>query len=308
MSWRARVHPELLPLLRKVPNVTFGPFVRRAFRLLMRAAPVGAPTGGVTMRSVALGAQRVLVFTPPGEARGRGALLWLHGGGRIVGRPETEVRHASRWAEELGIVVVAASYRLAPEHVFPAALDDAWAAWGWIQERAGELGVDPARVAVGGESAGGGLAAELAQRLHDEPGRDPAAQLLVCPMLDDRTAADADLTAREHLVWNNTSNHYGWSCYLGVEPGADQLPEYASASRREDVSGLAPAWIGVGDLDLFHDEDVAYARRLEAAGVRADLHLVEGGFHAIFTVGRGETPVLAMRESMDTFLREVLGL
>jgi acetyl esterase/lipase len=188
---------------------------------------------------------------------------------------------------------VSVEYRKAPEHPFPAALDDCNAGWEWLQRNAVSLGISPARVAIGGQSAGGGLAAALVQRLHDaqstageptagEPiagGPQPIAQWLFCPMLDDRTAARLELDRVGHRVWNNRANRFGWSSYLGTTPGSPAVPPYAVPARREDLTGLPPAWIGVGDIDLFHEEDRAYAERLRAAGVEATLHVVPGAPH-----------------------------
>ncbi|MBM7808930.1 acetyl esterase/lipase [Geodermatophilus bullaregiensis] len=238
------------------------------------------PVAGVEVtRHDVPGGQDVFVYEPAGRARPTGALLWVHGGGTVIGRPEGDHDLCSRMARDLGIVVVSARYRLAPEHPFPAALDDLTAALRRLRDEAGALGVDPARIAVGGASAGGGLAAAVVQRAHDE-GVPVAFQLLVYPMLDDRTVLRRSPAGRGHLVWTPRSNAYAWTAYLGHPPRADELRPYAAPARRLDLAGLPPAWIGVGDLDLFHDEDVAYARRLEAAGVPVELHVERGMYHA----------------------------
>ena len=140
---------------------------------------------------------------------------------------------------------------------------------------------DPARVAVGGESAGGGLAASLAQRLHNTGETSPVAQWLFCPMLDDRTAARRDLDGVNHFVWNNQLNRLGWRSYLGVEPGADDASSLRCPCAPREFRGSPPAWIGVGDIDLFYDEDRDYAERLSAAGVEATFEVVPGAPHGI---------------------------
>jgi acetyl esterase/lipase len=134
-------------------------------------------------------------------------------------------------------------------------------------DRSAERRVDTGRIAVGGASAGGGLAAALAQLVHDEGSVELAFQLLVYPMLDDRTVSRTAPAPRDLRVWTPASNRFGWSSYLGTRPGGRQAPPYAVPARREDLGGLAPVWIGVGTEDLFYDEDSEYARRLTAAGV-----------------------------------------
>ena len=142
------------------------------------------------------------------------------------------------------------------------------------------------RIAIAGASAGGGLAATLAIYAHDKGEVRPAFQLLVYPMLDDRTVTRADHDTRNVRVWTPKSNRFGWTSYLGAEPGSTGVSPYAAAARREDLSGLPPAWIGVGQIDLFHDEDVEYARRLVEAGVACTLSIVPGAFHGFDAVFR----------------------
>lgn len=221
---------------------------------------------------------RLRIYRPV-EARSSAALFWIHGGGMVIGAAAQDDHLCASTARELGIVVVSAEYRLAPEHPFPAPFDDCYAGWVWLQEQAEALGVDPNRIAIGGQSAGGGLAASLVQRLHDEGGVEPVAQWLLSPMLDDRTAARRDLDAVRHRVWSNAKNAFGWRAFLDAEPGSDEVPPYAVAARRADLTGLPPAWIGVGDIDLFLDEDCEYARRLQESGVSATLHVVPGAPH-----------------------------
>ncbi|GLY90788.1 alpha/beta hydrolase [Actinoallomurus iriomotensis] len=238
------------------------------------------PVPGVTVsRHDVPGGRDVFVYEPPERRRPGAALLWIHGGGTIIGRPEADHELCARIARDVGVVVVSTRYRLAPEHPFPAGFDDCFAALRWLHDDGAGLGVDPARVAVGGASAGGGLAAAVVQRACDEA-VPVAFQLLVYPMLDDRTALRRDHQGRGDLLWTPRSNTYAWTCYLGHEPRAGEPRPYAAAARREDLTGLPPAWIGVGDLDLFYDEDVDYARRLREAGVRADLRVEPGMYHA----------------------------
>ncbi len=213
------------------------------------------------------------------DAGPTGALIWMHGGGLVAGSAAQDHALCSRIAREAGILVVSVEYRLAPEHPYPAAIDDVWAALQWIRMSAPALGVDTSRLAVGGASAGGGLAAALAQRCRDED-VDLAFQMLVYPMLDDRTGSGGvDVPGRGDFVWTARQNAESWQAYLSHPSGEPEERPWAAPARREDLAGLAPAWIGVGDLDLFLDECVEYARRLETSGVPVSLRVEPGMYH-----------------------------
>ncbi len=274
-----RVAPELRAKGARQPSFTG--MRSHAGRLLARTAvrairwPV---VPGVDVSVARVHRTRVRTYRPS-ERRGDAALLWIHGGGMVGGAPPMDDLLCSEVASRLGILVVSADYRLAPEHPFPTALDDCAAIWTAMQRRAARVGVDPARIVIGGQSAGGGIAAGLVQRLHDEGGRQPLGQWLFSPMLDDRTAADTTLDATDHFVWNNALNRFGWTSLLGHAPGASPPPRYAAPARREALAGLPPTWIGVGDIDLFHDEDASYARRLADAGVAVTTEIVPGAPH-----------------------------
>ena len=283
-----RVDPALRPALRRTPVLD----IENRLVLALLGGPVsrlvpGRRVEGVERRTVRDGDVRVRLYTPADPTGS--ALLWIHGGGLVVGSARMDDRLCGETARQLGVTIVSVDYRLAPKHPYPAALDDCLAAWVWLAAHAGELGVDPDRVAVGGQSAGGGLAACLVQRLHDD-GAAVAAQWLFCPMLDDRTAAERAHDATGHHIWNNRSNLVGWRSYLGEAPGAASVPPYAVAARREDLSGLPPTWIYTSDIELFHDEDVAYARRLEAAGVEVTLEVVRAAPHG-FEAWATDTPL-----------------
>ncbi len=262
-------HPDLRRVARVIPKQVITPatlpIVRLATRLMGRHTPddveVLTLTSGVGVR----------LYRPTGPSRTGPALLWIHGGGYLIGSAAQDDQLCRRFARELGATVASVDYRLAPENPYPVPLEDCYTALAWL---VGLPSVDPARVAIGGASAGGGLAAALALLARDRGEIPLAAQLLVYPMLDDRTVDRDDLDNPGHRLWNQSSNKFGWACYL-----ADADPDVAVPARREDLSGLPPAWMGVGTLDLFHDEDLAYAERLRAAGVPCQVEVVSGAFH-----------------------------
>jgi acetyl esterase/lipase len=211
----------------------------------------------------------VRLHRPVGVSQPTPAMLWIHGGGYVLGTAQQHDALCHRFTRELGITVASVDYRLAPEHPYPAPLEDCYSALTWL---AGLPAVDPARVAIGGASAGGGLAAALALLARDRGDVTPTLQLLAYPMLDDRSGSGPE--DPKYRLWSPKSNRFGWKAYL-----ANADPQVAVPARRDDLSGLAPAWIGVGTHDLFHDEDVAYAERLTAAGVPCQVEVVPGAFH-----------------------------
>jgi len=228
------------------------------------------------------GPLRLKIFSPRSAAAATTpapALFWLHGGGYIGGSPEQDDGRNIEFARRLGMVVVAGTYRLSPGARHPAAVEDAYAGLLWVFEHADGLGVDTARIAIGGASAGAGLAAGLALYAHDKGEVTPVFQLLVYPMLDDRTVLRPDIDSTNMRAWIPQNNRFGWTAYLGQEPGSPGIPDYAAPARRVDLSGLPPAWIGVGTNDLFHDEDAVYAHRLVEAGVPCEFVEVPGAFH-----------------------------
>ncbi|AKJ07107.1 acetyl esterase/lipase [Archangium gephyra] len=305
-------HPDLQRAARLIPNVTVTRPVLAVMRFLTRLQPASRFPEAVEVKDVRVpgpeGAPpvRVRTYRPRTVQGPTPALLWIHGGGYVLGRPEMDDLLCADFARELGILVVSVDYRLAPEHPFPAPLEDCYAALRWLFAQTEALGVLPERIAIGGASAGGGLTAALAQLTHDRGEVRPVFQLLVYPMLDDRTTTRTDLDLTIHRGWNQGSNVFGWRSYLGREPGGAQVPAHAVPARREDLSGLPPAWLGVGTCDLFHDEDLAYARRLEAAGVPCDVTVVPGAFHGFDAIARGAGVTREFRGLYTAALRRAL--
>jgi len=248
---------------------------------------------------------RVLLTTPTGAASRRPAVLHLHGGGMVVGSPQFEAFESGRLARELDAVVVSPAYRLAPEHPFPAALDDCMATLKWMRDNADELGIDRDRIGVVGSSAGGGLSAAVAQRSSDE-GIGLRAQVLGYPMMDDRTALRDDHGGRGRFMWTPASSRWAWTAYLGREPHEAGAPEYAAPARRVNLTGLPPAWVGVGDLDILFDEGVDYAERLRAHGVPCELVAVPGMYHGADGIKPKVPAMRAFRRGMSDHLRTYL--
>lgn len=269
-------HPDLAPLAAALPRHIIDASTLPGARA-MAAQQMDRPSSAdVETIQLASGARLHLIQGPGVTDSQAPALLWLHGGGYVVGSADLDEVSCRRFATELGITVGSLDYRLAPEHPFPSAIDDCDAA---LSVLAGLAGVDPARIAVGGGSAGAGIAAAWTIRRRDR-GEDPLCfQLLVYPMLDDRSTDRKHANADNFRIWDTASNEFGWSAYLG-----DADPLLAVPARQADLSGLPAAWIGVGTLDLFHDEDVAYADRLRRAGVACALDILPGAFHGFDSV------------------------
>jgi acetyl esterase/lipase len=256
------------------------PAARHARPATPPAIPVAAPVPRTVPGLPGLPPVRTVQFDGAPGRRGRGAVVWMHGGGYVAGAAgiPADLRVAAR---EHGWLVVSVDYRLAPEAAFPAALDDNLGALCWVHHNAETLGIDRARIAIGGASAGGGHAAMLAFAARDRSPVKPACQILIYPMLDDRTGSSQPARPETgRFIWTAASNRFGWSSLLGMPAGGARVPAGAVPARRTDLAGLPPAFIGVGTLDLFLDEDLAYAAALTAAGVPVDLRVVPAAFHA----------------------------
>jgi acetyl esterase/lipase len=291
MDQLTRVDPELLPVLEAFPanliNLHDIAGTRAAFESMVSDAIVAQPqVEGVEVQQLVAPCPpdtrgvKLRMYRPAACQRIPPALLWMHGGGYVFGSLDDDDGSLREMANQTGCAIISVDYRLAPNHPFPAALEDCYAALRWVFENAQGLGIDPSRICVGGASAGGGLAAALALLARDRAEVNVHFQLLIYPMIDDRNVAPADATTPDTLIWSRESNRLGWKAYLGDGEGASaDVPPYAAVTRAPDVSQLPPAYIAVGELDLFLDEDIAYARGLMAAGVPAELHVYPGAFH-----------------------------
>jgi acetyl esterase/lipase len=238
------------------------------------------------------GQLRVLVLRPKNATGVLPAVLHLHGGLYVMGSADDSELQNQMRVRELGCVVVSVDYRLAPETPFPGPLEDCYAALCWLKKYASELNVDARRIAVVGESAGGGLAAALSLLARDRAEVAVAFQQLIYPMLDDRTGSTLDPNPHAgEFVLTRATNRTAWRMYLNREPGAALTAGYASAARALDLARLPPAHISIGALDLFVCESIEYARRLVVSGVPAELHVFPGAVHAFdmsFTKGVAE--------------------
>ena len=234
------------------------------------------------------------------------AMLWIHGGGFVMGDSEIDEDNNIAIVRQTGIAVASVNYRLAPRHPFPAPLEDCYAALRWLHAEAKTLGVLPERIAVGGSSAGAGLAAGVALMAHDRKEVSITFQLLIYPMLDDRTALRTDIDLSGVRLWDNKCNRFGWSSYLQKQPGSADVHPYAAPARRDNLTGLPSAWIGVGTCDLFHDENLTFAKRLAESGVPCELRIIEGAYHGFDLFSPKAEVVRQFRKSYVSALRGAL--
>lgn len=303
---RHLIDPELLPGLEMLPAFQFSVERLAAIREgLSGSFPKTADAPIAPVEKVINGpggALEVFWYDPSPGTRDRPALLHIHGGGMVVGSARQMQHGPSTLAASLGIPVASVEYRLAPETPFPGPQEDCYAALAWLADAGLELGVDPGRIGVVGESAGGGLAAAVAQMARDRGGPALAAQILIYPMLDHRVGGEADPWRNRYtgeFIWTRENNQFGWQSLRADYHPEDARKGWFSPSLADDLAGLPPAWIGVGDLDLLFDEDLDYARRLVAAGVPVELHAYPGAFHGFNLLGGAQV-------SKD-FTREMLG-
>jgi acetyl esterase/lipase len=227
----------------------------------------------------------IYVINAKADRNGAG-ILHIHGGGFVFGSAAESIFDLQRLATELDCAIVTVDYRLAPETTYAGSIEDNYAGLRWLHTHAEELGVDPTRIAVMGESAGGGHAALLAITARDRGEVPVAFQCLIYPMLDDRTGTTKMVPAPiGTLAWTADANRFGWRSFLGQGPGGPSVPEKAVPARLHDYKGLPPTFIGVGSIDLFVQEDIAYAHRLIDAAVPTQLVVMPGAFHGFDQIG-----------------------
>jgi acetyl esterase/lipase len=218
----------------------------------------------------------VRIYRPVDASGPLPGIYYIHGGGMILGSVEGEDPTATMICDQVGAVVVSVEYRLAPEHPHPAPVEDCYAGLVWTAKNAAELGIDPRRLAIYGGSAGGGLTIGTALLARDRGGPALSFMMPIYPMIDDRNETPSSHEIADIGIWDRAGNIEAWAWYLGGK----QADQYAAPTRAEDLSGLPPAFIDVGTVDLFRDEDIAFAQRLMQAGVPAELHVNPGSYHA----------------------------
>jgi acetyl esterase/lipase len=249
-------------------------------------------------------AVRVLTYEPARSEQSMPAYLHIHGGGYVLGTADSAELANRELAATLSCFIVSVDYRLAPETRAPGSVEDCYAALKWLHGAAAQLRIDPDRIAIGGESAGGGLSAALALLARDRGEVAICFQNLVYPMLDDRTAALVKINPHtgQHL-WTHESNRFGWTALLGCAPGAVGVSPYAAPARAIDLRGLPPALITVGALDLFLEEDIDYATRLMQAGVPTELHVYPGAFHGFDLASESKVAQAMNRDRLNALRR-----
>jgi acetyl esterase/lipase len=269
--------PEIQPVMDVFPLLTLTPEVLPAMRGALGADP--NLSDAVERTDHLVGDVPVRVHRPKGVEGALPAIVSIHGGGYVLGSYTMDDATFDAWCQELGVVGVSVEYRLAPETPYPGPLEDCYAALKWAHDEADSLGIDRSKIGIRGVSAGGGLTAGLALYARDKGEVPVAFQLLDCPMIDDR-GTNPSIQHDGLPVWTRESNTFGWKSYLGDLYGTDDVPYTAAPARADDLSGLPPAFVSVGSVDGFHDEDVTYALRLNQAGVPTELHVYPGAGHA----------------------------
>jgi acetyl esterase/lipase len=255
-------------------------------------------------RGVGLPTMEALFLAPAHQPPPWPCVFAIHGGGMILGDSRTDIAPLVDWVHELAVAVVSVDYRLAPEHPYPAGIDDCFIGLDWVAKHSASLGLDPTIMIVTGYSAGGGLAASLSLMARDRGGPRIDHQVLICPMLDDRATTAS--SAIEGVPWDPVSNLTAWRALLGDAQGGDHLSPYAAASRAEDCGDLPAAYLDVGSVELFRDETIAYAQNLLLAGVPTELHVWPGGTHGFHQMAPQARVSTAAQRAQQDYVRRAI--
>jgi acetyl esterase/lipase len=311
MTTRHLVDPELAPILELIPATVLTPENLKQIRAMSSPASADLPqfAGFSTSERFIPGPEdapdvRVLACLPTSMQEAVPVLLWLHGGGYIMGSADAEAPMIKTIVSATGCAAISVDYRLAPETPYPGPVEDCYASLKWLSTHASELGIDPNRIAVGGSSAGGGLSAALALLARDRGEFHLLFQFLIAPMIDDRTVVLAEPHPYTgEFIWTPQANRFGWTSLLGQEPGGAEVSPYAAAARAENLEGLPTTFINVGAIDLFLEEDLEYARRLMRAGVPTELHVYPGAYHGFRMVADAQVTQAAQRDQLAALKR-----
>lgn len=311
MTTRHLIDPEIAPVLDMLPELQLSHEALPAIRA-STASPVDYP-GPVAVPDIRIIPARVgapdvqlHLFNADPARPGRPAILHIHGGGMIFGSAEMASRSIGPMAEAMGFVAASVDYRLAPETAFPGPQEDCYAALDWLVAQADTLGIDPQRIVVMGESAGGGLAAALALMARDRGDIALAGQILIYPMLDHRTGGPDcrwQSASTGEFIWTRASNQFGWGALRGDYRCDDARMGWFSPALADDLAGLPPTYVAVGALDLFLDEDLDFVRRLAGAGVPVECHVYPGAIHAFDMMATARVAQRAQRDLSDAIGR-----
>ncbi|GKU23459.1 alpha/beta hydrolase [Clostridium folliculivorans] len=288
MSYKERILPELLPILHNavrfdlnkdlemMRNIKLPP-IEKSNNILTTACMISGPESELLVK----------IYEPKDRKNVKlPVVFWIHGGGYVIGHPDGDDGLCELFVNEVNCVVISVDYRLAPENLYPAAIEDCYSGLKWTVENAEKLKIDTSRIAIAGASAGGGLTAALALMVRDRNEIKVAFQMPLYPMLDDRNITPSSYEVNEENVptaWNREANQIAWKMYLG-DMSSDQVPYYAAPARAKDLTGLPPAYIFVGQIDPFRDEIIDYVGRLAQAGVDVEFHLYPGCFHGFDSI------------------------
>jgi len=286
MQMNNRIDPELREALALLPPLNLDNIVetREALAAMLGADVIPIDESVSVYDKIIPGPDdnpslRVRIYEPKVKTNTLPGLLWIHGGGYVLGNPNDNDLLCQRFVREANCVVVSVDYRLAPEHPYPAPLEDCYAALKWFAGHADDLGVDRARIGAAGASAGGGLTAGLSLLARDRQGPELCFQMPLYPMIDDRNNTPSSLEITYHMIWNHDLNEKGWNMYLNGKNGTEDVSPYAAPARAIDFTGIPYTYTCVGQLDPFRDETLDYVTRLSRAGVDVEFHLYPGCYH-----------------------------
>jgi acetyl esterase len=300
---KSRVNPELLAGLEMFQDLDLRPEYLQAIRegaAQMRPPTVIDDTLSVTDEMIAGPDANPLplrIYRPKSTTEALPVLLWIHGGGYILGSIDDNDDLCMRFVKDANCVVVSVDYRLAPEHPYPAPIEDCYSALKWIADNAEAINIDSHRIGVAGASAGGGLTAALTLLARDRQYPSICFQMPLYPMIDDQNHTPSTNEIKEGFVWNQKTNEAGWKMYLGEIYGTEIIPAYAAPSRAEDYRNLPYTYTCVGQLDPFRDETLTYVTKLAQAGVDVEFHLYPGAYHGFEAINpNADVSVRAVNE------------